>query len=202
MYRFGLLGATILSLMLSHPAKASTHHRQSHVHHYSHHYGRYLALRHYHHMHRHWARRLKHLDRPKTYSASLTRAKLPDGQTITVASSFAERFVGFFQDLFFREHKLPEIGCYAPTGHMRNSLHHWGGACDVGQSRRNVAWRPMYAVTDLAHKWGLTDGATWRGNPDAGHVEVNRAQAYVPAVVALILARRPRTYQVARAWPL
>lgn len=102
----------------------------------------------------------------------LTRAKLGDGQIITVASAYADRFVGFFNALLAREGHLPRIGCYSPTGHMRNSLHHWGGACDVGQTARNVAARMMYHVTALAARFGLTDGAMWH-NPDAGHVDVS-----------------------------
>lgn len=105
-------------------------------------------------------------------STGLAREKLADGQIIVVAAAYAERFVGFFNALFAREGKLPEIGCYAPHGHMRNSLHHWGGACDVGQTARNVAWRAMYHVGDLARQFGLTDGCSWR-NPDCGHVDVS-----------------------------
>jgi hypothetical protein len=104
--------------------------------------------------------------------SGLAREKLADGQVIVVAAAYAERFVGFFNALFAREGKLPEIGCYAPRGHMRNSLHHWGGACDVGQTARNVAWRAMYHVGDLARQFGLTDGCIWR-NPDCGHVDVS-----------------------------
>lgn len=104
--------------------------------------------------------------------SGLAREKLADGQVIVVAAAYAERFVGFFNALFEREGKLPEIGCYAPTGHMRGSLHHWGGACDVGQTARNVAWRAMYSVTELARWFGLTDGCTWH-NPDCGHVDVS-----------------------------
>jgi hypothetical protein len=104
--------------------------------------------------------------------SGLSHEKLADGQVIVVAAAYASRFVGFFNALFAREGKLPEIGCYAPRGHMRGSLHHWGGACDVGQTSRNVAWRAMYHVGDLARQFGLTDGCIWR-NPDCGHVDVS-----------------------------
>ncbi len=110
-------------------------------------------------------------ERPAEHG-SLTRAKLGDGQVITVASSVASRFVGFFNALLAREGRLPRIACYSPTGHMRNSLHHWGGACDVGQTARNVAARMMYHVGDLAARFGLTDGCVWR-HPDCGHVDVS-----------------------------
>lgn len=103
--------------------------------------------------------------------SGIVHEKLADGQVIAVAAAYANRFVGFFNALFEREGHLPSITCLA-SGHMRHSLHHWGGACDVGQSARNVAWRPMYHVGSLATMYGLTDGASWR-NPDAGHIDVS-----------------------------
>lgn len=102
----------------------------------------------------------------------LTRVKLDSGQVITVAAAYAGRFAGFLNALYRREGHLPAIGCYAPRGHMRHSLHHWGGACDVGQRARNVAWAPMYHVSDLAAEFGLTDGCGWH-HPDCGHVDVS-----------------------------
>lgn len=188
--------AGLFSLALILPASARQHYHHHHYHHLTHKYGKYLAWRHFHRHAQPFARR-QHRD--VVHVGGLTKATLESGQTIVVAGSFVERFVGFFNDLFRREGRLPEIGCYAPNGHMRNSLHHWGGACDVGQQARNVAWRAMYHVTDLAQRWGLTDGATWRGNPDSGHVEVNRrvVAAMVPGLAAL---RRPRPQLIRWAW--
>jgi hypothetical protein len=103
--------------------------------------------------------------------SGITHARLPDGQTIAVASAYADRFVGFFTALYRREGHLPEIVCLA-SGHMAHSLHHWGGACDVGQTARNVAWRAMYHVGALAAQFGLTDGCIWN-HPDCGHVDVS-----------------------------
>lgn len=183
--------ALTLSAILSTTAQARNYYRYT-GHHLTHHYGRYLAYRHFRHTHTrtHYVRRYRqHRD-----AVGLARARLPDGQTITVAAPFVERFVGFFIDLFHEVGKLPEIYCYAPTGHMRNSLHHWGGACDVGQQSRNVAWKPMYHVTEIAHRWGLTDGCEWRGYPDCGHVEVNRKAA--------IVHRQPQLIKWASGAPL
>lgn len=203
MHRAIILAAGLIFAVIA-PAQAKHRHHGFHV--YQHHFGRYLVQHHWRYLNRRYARRLRHFDHPGRHyvrmhnprtgrgvSLGLAHARLPDGHVITVAAAFVDRFVGFFQELFAREHRLPEIGCYSPTGHMRNSLHHWGGACDVGQRARNVAWRPMYRVTALAHSYGLTDGCEWRGSPDCGHIEVNRRVAW---------HRRPQTYQVAQAWPL
>jgi hypothetical protein len=105
-------------------------------------------------------------------TGGLVRVRLDSGQTIVVAARYADRFAGFLNALYHREGRLPEVSCYSPTGHMRNSLHHWGGACDVDQRARNVAWRPMYHVAALAAQYGLTDGCSWH-NPDCGHVDVS-----------------------------
>lgn len=145
MTRIFILISIILTCMLS---EAQARHR--HKHHYRHH----------------------HRDHHYIASGSGTCSeKLNDGQVIRVACSVASKFVGFFNDLYAREGKLAPINCLA-SGHMANSLHHWGGACDVGQTARNVAWRAMYHVGDLAAKYGLTDGCIWR-NPDCGHVDVS-----------------------------
>ena len=59
------------------PAEASHRHRHGCQYAHQHSYGRYLALRHYRHMHRRFAHRLKHFDRPKNHVASRTRETLP-----------------------------------------------------------------------------------------------------------------------------
>lgn len=73
MSKWSLLGAVIFVLILSTPARANSYHKE-----YRHgHYGRYLALRHYHHLHRHWARRPKHMDYSKTQRITYSRSALP-----------------------------------------------------------------------------------------------------------------------------
>jgi hypothetical protein len=119
--------------------------------------------------HHHWSAR-RHS--PARRVAGVIGVKVADGQIIQVSARYADRFEKFFAALYRREGHLPEIGCFAPRGHMRHSLHHWGGACDVGQTDRNVAPRMMYHVTKLAARFGLTDGCTWR-RPDCGHIDVS-----------------------------
>lgn len=105
------------------------------------------------------------------HRGGISAVRLSDGQTIYVASAYADRFKEFFEALRRREGRLAHITCLA-SGHMPNSLHHWGGACDVGQTARNVAWRAMYHVGALASEYGLTDGCIW-SHPDCGHVDVS-----------------------------
>ena len=165
-----LAAATALTAV---PAKAAWHrHRHTHYRHA------------YHQRHAHPQEAQQHL-----IPGGLARAKLPDGQVITVAARFADRFVGFFTDLFAREGKLPEVDCYSPTGHQRNSLHHWGGACDVGQKARNVAASIVMAgrVTELARRHGLEDGCLWHRDPrgpDCGHIQVSPGTPDISIMVA------------------
>lgn len=72
MHRVILLAiATVLAVAIK-PANAAAYQR-----HYANHYGHYLALRHYRHVHRRWAHRLKHMDNPKAHTASRTGESLP-----------------------------------------------------------------------------------------------------------------------------
>ena len=135
--------------------------------------------RHHHHHHRHY-------DTNYYHPHGLVKVAVA-GHRVTVAASAASRFKGFIAALEKRGH-IRDIQCYSPTGHMWNSKHHWGGACDFDQRSRNVTARLMYHVTALAHQFGLRDGCEWR-HPDCGHIEV-------PSV--RIVQRRPST----RSWHL
>ena len=97
------------------------------------------------------------------------------GECGTVASSVASQFTGLFQDLKAMGYRLAP-GCYSPRGHMPNSLHHWGGACDLfGQYARDLMSLPHPAPSEqiaLAAKHGLVSGCEW-GNRDCGHFDVS-----------------------------
>lgn len=73
MRRFIPLAIVAAMFAMIKPAEAKQHYRHG----YHHHYGRYLALRHHRHMHRHWAHRLKHFSRAKTHVVYRTRESLP-----------------------------------------------------------------------------------------------------------------------------
>ena len=83
----------------------------------------------------------------------------------------AAKFQGFFQDLVDKVYRPRYVGCYARGGHMPNSMHYTGEACDVDQKARNRTAGPMYHVSEIARKWGLTDGCSFR---DCGHISNGR----------------------------
>jgi hypothetical protein len=91
------------------------------------------------------------------------------GIPITVASSAASKFEGFISDLVASGYKPRQIHCLAHGGHVRDSNHYWGGACDIDQSARGRTAGRMYHVVELANKWGLRDGCSFG---DCGHVDV------------------------------
>jgi len=90
------------------------------------------------------------------------------GIPIRVAASVASRFTGFIADLVANGYRPSHIGCYASGGHVPNSRHYAGAACDIDQRGWGKTAGPMYHVAALAAKHGLRDGCSFR---DCGHVD-------------------------------
>lgn len=110
----------------------------------------------------------------------------PQSQAATVCgSNCSSAASNVFQELFddFKQLGYPvgTIGCQS-GGHMRNSKHHWGGACDIwGQTARNVTpqHHPSPAVQiEIARKHGLISGCEWHRSPDCGHFEMPGRGSY------------------------
>lgn len=92
------------------------------------------------------------------------------GLTARVIASAKNKFQGFINAVEAEGYRIRDIGCLS-SGHMHNSKHHWGGACDINQRSRNITSSFMYHVTAIAHRFGLTDGCEWHYR-DCGHIEV------------------------------
>lgn len=64
-------------------------------------------------------------------------------------------------------------GCLS-GGHMRDSKHHWGGACDlfnqIGRNKTALRQPPPAVQIAVAERNGLRSGCVWR-HPDCGHIE-------------------------------
>lgn len=146
--------AFLLILIACLPARAHRHHHHARIHH---HVTRYHAVKH----HR------RHYGRTSSIVTVIT-----DAGPITVATHMAPRFVGFIHDLIARIGYRPHsIGCFARDGHIRNSMHYSGEACDFDQRARNATAGPMYHISELAAQWGLTDGCHFH---DCGHISNGR----------------------------
>lgn len=101
----------------------------------------------------------------------------PGGRVISWA---VNQFQGFINDVKAEGFSIGSPGCLS-SGHMRNSKHHWGGACDFfNQYARNKTKLPLPPNhLQLAAKHGLIDGCIWH-SPDCGHFEVPyRGQTYM-----------------------
>lgn len=125
-------------------------------------------------VHRHHLRhrRRRVYDHNLTYvPGGLVTVNTAAGIKITVAQSLAPRFIGFTKELVDDGYKPHSISCWAPVGtHVPNSNHYHGGACDYDQTGWNRTARFMYHVGDIAKRWGLRDGCTFR-RPDCGHID-------------------------------
>jgi hypothetical protein len=100
------------------------------------------------------------------------------GVAITVAPGVAASFQGFIRDLVELHGYTPrQIHCYARGGHVPGSTHYRGEGCDFDQRGWNKTARTMYRVRDLATKWGLRDGCSFR---DCGHIDLPRGRQRIP----------------------
>jgi hypothetical protein len=126
---------------------------------------------------------------------------------ITVASDIAGPMRDLIGDLVAHGFR-GRVTCLA-SGHMRNSLHHSGNACDFAQLRRNVVAPGagvMYHASDIIAAHGLRDGCSFHdcGHVDSGRMLSARAQFVPEARHVRHYARRylhHRGYRLAhRGW--
>jgi hypothetical protein len=110
--------------------------------------------------------------REHSYGGGLVTVPTAAGIRITVAASVAGNFQGFIRGLVAMGYHPRHIGCYSATGHIRNSMHHVGKACDFDQTGWNRAPTIMHTerVTELAHRWGFVSGCEFRSRRDCGHI--------------------------------
>lgn len=177
--------AGLLLAIVSIPVKAEA--RQRGYHHVSHHYGRYLAHRHWRHLNRRYAHRIKHFHRTKTHIAYRTRETLP-GPCHTAAAMGGP------------------CGCWTAWNLLGRLDHVWKGvnlwlADDWARAFRRVDPAPGTA-------------AVWPHRHVAPVVAVNRdgtvtvrdywatRRVQTAGLIFVDPLPRRRTYQVAGAWPL
>jgi hypothetical protein len=112
-----------------------------------------------------------------------TAANIP----ITVASHLAVQFQSLIADLVTAGYKPKRISCFATSGHVPNSRHYAGAACDFdGSLSRSKFMRSSLANT-LIHRYHLRNGCSFYcgGVRDCGHVDDGR-----------ITRHHPRTYSM------
>jgi hypothetical protein len=87
---------------------------------------------------------------------------------ITVASHLAQRFQALIADFVAHGYKPRRVGCLAHGGHVPNSRHYHGAACDFDQSGWGRTTNFMYHAGPLIKKHGFRDGCSFK---DCGHVD-------------------------------
>jgi hypothetical protein len=102
------------------------------------------------------------------------------GHCASVVASAVEAFQGLIRDFEKMGYAIGSPGCMS-GGHMHNSKHHWGGACDlfnqVARNRTALRQPPPSVQIATAQRHGLTSGCAWR-SPDCGHFEVAGRSVY------------------------
>jgi len=87
---------------------------------------------------------------------------------ITVASHLAGRFQALIADFVAAGYKPRRIGCLAHGGHVPNSRHYAGAACDFDQRGWGLTVPFMYRAHAIIARHGFRDGCSFN---DCGHVD-------------------------------
>ena len=170
-----LLTTAAIFLAATIPAEAGhRHHHHHHHHHYTEHHHVHTA----HHARRRAAqpskRRQVHA-RPRhhnggaqvSHGGGMVTVPTAAG-SITVASHLANRFQALIADFVAAGYKPRRIGCLAHGGHVPNSRHYAGAACDFDQRGWGLTTSFMYRARAIIAKHGFRDGCSFN---DCGHVD-------------------------------
>ena len=87
---------------------------------------------------------------------------------IMVASHLADRFRAPIADFVAHGYKPRHVGCAAHGGHVANSRHYHGAACDFDQGGWGKTTNFMYHAHAIIVKHGFRDGCSFG---DCGHVD-------------------------------
>jgi len=92
------------------------------------------------------------------------------GISITVAANLAARFQALIADFVAHGYRPRSIGCFAQSGHVPNSRHYAGAACDFDQRGWGMTAPFMYRARSIIASHGFRDGCSF-SRPDCGHVD-------------------------------
>jgi hypothetical protein len=94
---------------------------------------------------------------------------------IRVAKHLAGRFQALIADFAAHGYKPKRIGCFAHGGHVPNSRHYAGAACDFDQRGWGKTAAFMYHAHAIIAKHGFRDGCSFN---DCGHVDDGKSVRY------------------------
>jgi hypothetical protein len=172
-----LLTTAAIFLAASIPAEAGHRHHHHHHHHHQRHYAQHPDFHSAHRSHYHAAqsrkRREVQVRLPRRNPAAVSHGggmvTVPSAAgPITVASHLASRFQALIADFAAAGYKPRRIGCLAHGGHVPNSRHYAGAACDFDQRGWGLTASFMYRARAIIAKHGFRDGCSFS---DCGHVD-------------------------------
>jgi len=87
---------------------------------------------------------------------------------IRVAAHLASRFQALIADFVAHGYNPRSVHCHANGGHVPNSRHYAGAACDFDQRGWGLTTGFMYRARSIIAKHGFRDGCSFN---DCGHVD-------------------------------
>jgi hypothetical protein len=102
------------------------------------------------------------------YNLKLSRIAVASGHKITVASHLAPRWKALIDDFVAAGYRPRSIGCFTTSGHVPNSRHYAGAACDFDQRGWGLTVPFMYRAHKIIVKHGFRDGCDFS---DCGHID-------------------------------
>lgn len=121
----------------------------------------------------------KHRRHAEHHATSIITVDTAAG-AIRVAADYATKFKNLIADFVAAGYNPGHVGCFATSGHVRNSRHYLGQACDFDQGPRpHSAFMRSVKADTIIHKYGFTNGCSFN---DCGHVGTDaqrRAARYV-----------------------
>jgi hypothetical protein len=103
-----------------------------------------------------------------TRGLSLSTFTAPSGHNLIVRTDLVPRWHALISDFIKAGYKPRHIGCYARGGHVPNSRHYAGAACDFDQTGWGQTVPFMYNAHAIIQKHGFRDGCDFN---DCGHVD-------------------------------
>ena len=104
----------------------------------------------------------------KQRTSTLTTFVTVSGHKLTVATHLVSRWDALVADFVAAGYRPRHISCFAKGGHIPNSRHYYGAACDFDQYGRGLTVPFMYHAHSIIVKHGFRDGCDFN---DCGHVD-------------------------------
>lgn len=104
----------------------------------------------------------------KQRTSTLTTFIATSGYKLTVATHLVPRWNALITDFVAAGYRPRHVSCFSTGGHVPNSRHYYGAACDFDQRGWGLTVPFMYHAHKIIVKHGFRDGCDFN---DCGHVD-------------------------------